>query len=104
MKYSKEVMQNMGEWIDKHDSILEKEIMQSKADEFQATEDREMLWSMLSTLGWTRVLLTRFQDNKHAVDISYWLEEYCKGKYERNGRDFLFEKSKDATMFILKWV
>lgn len=65
---------------------------------------REVLWGMLKGMGWTRVMLDRLQDNKHAVDISYWLEEHCQGAYERNGRDFLFEKEKDATMFILRWV
>jgi len=66
--------------------------------------DKEVLWDMLKDLGWTRVLLDRLQDNKHAIDITYWLEENCRGAYERDGRDFLFENPKDASMFILKWV
>jgi hypothetical protein len=49
-------------------------------------------------------MLDRLQDNNHAVDITYWLEENIKNPFERNGRDFLFEDSKDATMFILRWV
>jgi len=52
--------------------------------------------------GWTCVSISRFQDNNHAVDITMWLEENVKN-YERNGRDFIFENSKDATMFILRW-
>jgi hypothetical protein len=59
---------------------------------------------MLQGIGWTRVMLDRLQDNNHAVDITYWLEENIKNPFERNGRDFLFEDSKDATMFILRWV
>jgi hypothetical protein len=66
--------------------------------------DREVLWGMLTGMGWSRVMLSRLQDNRHAVDITYWLEENCQGAYERNGRDFLFENSQDATMFTLKWM
>jgi hypothetical protein len=28
----------------------------------------------------------------------------CKKSYEKHRQDFLFEDSKDATMFILKWL
>ena len=65
--------------------------------------DREVLWGMLKGIGWTRVMLDRLRDNKHAIDIAYWLEENCQGAYERNGKDFIFEKEKDASMFILRW-
>jgi len=58
---------------------------------------------MLLEIGWTRVMIDRLQDNKHAIDITHWLRENCQGAYERNGRDFLFENEKDAIMFILRW-
>jgi len=66
--------------------------------------DREVLWGMLQGIGWTRVMLDRLQDNKHAIDITYWLEENIKNPFERNGRDFIFENPKDASMFILRWI
>lgn len=84
--------------------VLEEQYAEEAARAMAREIDREILWGMLVGIGWTRVMLDRLQDNKHAVDISYWLEENCKGAYERNGRDFLFESEKDATMFILKWV
>jgi hypothetical protein len=59
---------------------------------------------MLQGMGWRRVMLDRLQDNKHAIDISHWLEENVKDPYERSGRDFLFSNERDATMFILRWV
>ena len=65
--------------------------------------DREVLWGMLQRIGWHRVMIPRFVDNNHAIDITYWLEETCKKAYERNGRDFLFEDSKDANWFKLRW-
>ena len=85
-------------------SQLQDQILTDIAKEMQTNIDREILWGMLKGIGWTRVMLDRLQDNKHAIDITLWLEENIKNPFERNGRDFLFEDSKDATMFILKWV
>jgi len=83
---------------------LEKEIIEELGTQMQSQVDREILWGMLIGLGWTRVMLDRLQDNKHAVDITYWLEENIKNPFERAGRDFIFEDSKDAMLFILRWV
>lgn len=84
--------------------VLEEQYAEAAATAMAREIDREVLWGMLQGIGWTRITLDRLQDNKHAVDISYWLEEFCKGAYERNGRYFIFEKRKDASMFILRWV
>jgi len=65
--------------------------------------DREILWGMLEGIGWTRVMLPRFVDNHHAIDITNWLEDNCKLAFERSGRDFLFEDAKDANWFQLRW-
>ena len=83
---------------------LEEELIEKAGNDMAREIDREVLWGMLEGIGWTRVMLDRLQDNKHAIDITLWLEENIKNPFERNGRDFLFEDSKDATMFILKWV
>jgi len=65
--------------------------------------DREILWGMLQGIGWTRVMLPRFIDNHHAIDITNWLEETCKHGVERSGRDFIFENKQDANWFKLRW-
>jgi hypothetical protein len=83
---------------------LQDEIIEELGTRMQSQVDREILWGMLIGLGWTRVMLDRFRDNEHAVDISYWLEENIKNPFERNGRDFIFEDSQDAMLFILRWV
>jgi hypothetical protein len=85
-------------------SVIQQQIMAQQAEAMAREIDREVLWGMLADIGWTRVMLSRLQDNTHAIDITYWLEEHCQGAYERNGRDFLFENTKDATMFTLKWM
>ena len=84
-------------------SNLEQEILDELGTQMQSEIDREILWGMLKELGWTRVMIDRFQDNKHAVDITYWLSENCQGSYERRGSDFIFENESDAVNFILKW-
>jgi hypothetical protein len=82
---------------------LEKEITEELGTKMQSQVDREILWGMLEGLGWTRVILPRFIDNNHAIDITYWLEENIKNPFERNGKDFIFEDAKDAVNFILRW-
>jgi hypothetical protein len=83
---------------------LEEEIANKMSNQMARDIDREVLWGMLKDIGWTRVMIDRLQDNNHAIDITHWLEENCTKGYERNGRDFIFESEKDATMFILRWV
>ena len=82
---------------------LEEEMIEKASNTMAREIDREMLWSMLQGIGWHRVMIPRFVDNNHAVDITYWLEATCNKDYERNGRDFLFEDSKDANWFVLRW-
>jgi hypothetical protein len=84
--------------------VLEEEIADKLGTRMAREIDREILWGMLEGIGWTRVLLDRLQDNKHAIDITIWLKENVKNPYERRGRDFIFSAERDATMFILRWV
>ena len=83
---------------------IEKEMLDQAGKELAREIDREVLWGMLVGIGWTRVMLDRLQDNNHAIDITYWLEENIKNPFERNGRDFIFEDKKDAVNFILRWM
>ncbi len=82
---------------------LEKEILDELSTKMQSEIDREIMWSMLKNLGWRRVILDRYTDNNHAVDITYWLEANCKNPFERNGADFIFESDVDAVNFTLRW-
>ena len=83
---------------------LEDEMLERSGKEMAREIDREILWGMLEGLGWTRVMLPRFVDNHHAVDIGYWLADNCKQAFERSGIDFMFESSKDANWFKLRWM
>jgi hypothetical protein len=82
---------------------LEKQIIEELGTKMQSEIDREVMWGMLKNLGWRRVMLDRFTDNKHAVDITHWLEANCKNPFERSGADFIFESEVDAVNFTLRW-
>ena len=83
---------------------LEQEMSSVLASEIAREIDKEILWGMLQGIGWMRVTLPSFRSNEHAVDISYWIDENCKGRVERSGSDFLFERSEDAVIFTLRWM
>lgn len=84
---------------------LEQEIANKAAQRLSWDIDRGILWSMLEQSGWTPVTLSKFQDNRHAIDIIFWLDENCKRpSYKRHGREFIFEHKEDAVYFALKWV
>ena len=69
--------------------------------------DDEIVWALrvvqLREQGWTPVNVDRFIDNHHAIDITEWIKENVKGPYHRNGRYFIFEDSRDAAWFLLRW-
>jgi len=85
------------------DMTLEEELLTKAGNDMAREIDREVLWGIFEGIGWTRFKISRLTDNNHAVDISYWLDENCKGKFERNGAEFLFEDSKDAVLFMMRW-
>ena len=82
---------------------LEQEIITGLGNQMQQEIDREVLWGMLEGIGWHRVMLPRFIDNNHAIDIGYWLIDNCKESFERSGADFIFESQKDANWFKMRW-
>jgi hypothetical protein len=82
---------------------LEKEILDELGTKMQSETDKEILWGMLVKLGWTRVLLPRFDSREHSVDVVTWLYDNCKNPYERKGHEVIFESSIDAVNFIMKW-
>ena len=82
---------------------IQDEMIEFKAKQLSDEIDREVLWGMLESIGWHRVMLPRLTDNNHAVDIAHWLALNCKNSHERSGRDFLFEEANDANWFVLRW-
>jgi hypothetical protein len=82
---------------------IEDEMIERAGKAMAREIDREVMWGMLQGIGWTRVMIPRYIDNNHAIDITDWLEINCKKAYEGYARDFIFEDSRDANWFILRW-
>jgi hypothetical protein len=86
---------------------LEEEIAEKLGKEIANEIDNEIMWGLRVVIckeqGWHLVNIDRFVDNEHAIDITHWIADNVKGQYHRNGRHFIFESGKDATMFLLRW-
>ena len=82
---------------------LEKEIIDELGTQMQSEMDKEILWGMLVKIGWTRVLLPRFNSREHSVDVIEWLAANCKNPYERKGSEAIFQDPGDAVNFTLRW-
>ena len=85
------------------DMTLEEELLTKAGNDMAREIDREILWGLFEGIGWTRFKISRLTDNNHAIDITNWLEDNCRGQFERNGAEFLFEDSKDAVLFMMRW-
>jgi hypothetical protein len=84
-------------------SNLEHEYVQKLTKDLADEIDFNVLGTLLVDSGWTRVELPRFSSRFHSIDIDIWIEQNCSGYVKSFGSKFLFEKSKDATLFILRW-
>ncbi len=82
---------------------IEKELTETLGKAIQEEMDFSILADIMCSFGWTKVVLARFDDNKHAVDIAYWCEENVKHEWKNYGSHFIFENSGDAVNFTLKW-
>lgn len=82
---------------------VEEQLADHLAEELSQALDDELMADMLVALGWTKVKRDYYLNNRDAVDRKVWLEENCQGHYKSLGVHFVFEDSRDATMFILKW-
>ena len=83
---------------------LAEQMIDEMTKEIQRDIDREVMWGMLTQIGWTRVMLSSETAMVKATEIKEWLAVNCKKSYEKHKQDFLFEDNKDAVNFILKWL
>jgi hypothetical protein len=83
---------------------IQEEILNNAGNEMAREIDREVLWSMLVGIGWTRVVVSAKTAMVNATLIKEWLEINCANPYEKHRSDFIFEDEKDAVNFILKWL
>lgn len=83
---------------------LQEQILEAKAREMVQEMDREILWSMLASMGWHRVMLPVFSSTKEYTEIAEWTNVNCKRAFEYHKRDYLFEDEQDAMWFKLRWL
>jgi hypothetical protein len=82
---------------------LQQQVLEDLSKQLGDSVDLQILFILLKEDGWIPVSISRFQDNHHAIDITYWLEENIKEEYLRDGRNFIFKDSRDAVLFALRW-
>lgn len=83
---------------------LQEQILEAKAREMAQEMDREILWSMLASMGWHRVMLPVFGSTKEYTEVAEWTSVNCKHAFEHHKRDYLFEDEQDAMWFKLRWL
>ena len=89
--WTSEVIDNL---VADHAVDLEKEIAKLLQEEI----DREIMFTLLVSKGWTEVLIGR----QTVVDTN-WCKNYIKKPFEHYGHRWYFEDERDANFFTLKW-
>lgn len=83
---------------------LEDELTASLAKQMQETMDFEVLCSLYIPFGWTQVKTKHVACNEEEwAVITTWVKDNFTGAYRENCGVWLIEKTKDATMFMLRW-
>lgn len=82
---------------------LEAEMMKVLSEEIAAEMDFGIMAEMMIQQGWHKVVLDRFKNNNHAIDMKYWADEHCQYGHMNHGTTYVFEDQGDAVNFTLKW-
>ena len=82
--------------------VLEEQYADQAAQILQEEIDNEILFNMLTHVGWTRVELSKLTrtDNR---DMNTWMHAECKKHWHRRGKVWMFESREEAAMFKLTW-
>jgi len=83
---------------------LQEEMIAEAGKKMAQELDREILWGMLTSMGWTRVILPWPVTNTNLEEIYKWVDTNAKGAHERSRADFIFENDDDAMWFKLRWL
>ena len=83
---------------------LKEEIIDKLSKDMQEDIDWGVLCELLKEVDWVKVDLEwpRMTESL-AHEIKEWCRANLKGHYKARGRTWIFEKEKDASMFILRW-
>lgn len=80
-----------------------KEQLEQASKELAKDIDFQIIADHLGDNGWFKVKL-EFDSREQSVDVALWVEKNCQGRHMNRGGTFVFEESKDALLFELKWL
>lgn len=82
---------------------LQEQIVNDLGEKISKEIDFEILCSMLCQLGWSKIILSPM-DMETSKAIDEWTESNIKGAFETMGLVWIFEDSRDANWFAMKWM
>ena len=83
-----------------YDKVIEKELAKTLQEEI----DWEITCDLMKQCGWT-VVKTSWNSKsiEEAYELREWCDKHLTGHRKGRGDTWLFEKEKDASMFIMRW-
>ena len=82
---------------------IEQDIIDRAGKRISDEIDFAVLTDMLCGIGWTRVVL-KPMTWEDGAEIDLWVANNIKGPFETMGLVWVFEDSKDAVWFTLRWM
>ena len=71
---------------------------------YREVVDWLMACDMLTSIGWHRIELNvEFHELRWHGEVKPWLKDNMQGMYRSRENIWLFEKSQDAALFLLRW-
>jgi len=91
----------------KNKSTIDAKIADEMSAAIQRAIDWDILSEMLEQMGWTKVEFTNTNSlsTQKTEEIKEWNDVNCQGKVKSyDGAIWMFEHSKDAVLFTLRWL
>lgn len=83
---------------------LQQQMLDEQAKVLAREIDREVLWGMLTELGWHRITFDWPRTTEELEEIKLWTQKNSKGSYEVHRADYIFENEQDANWFKIRWL
>jgi hypothetical protein len=81
----------------------EEKLAERFAGYLQKELDWELITSALVAIGWTAAEIIPFSRPELQRTVLDWVKNNAQGQFQNFETQYVFEKSKDATLFVLKW-
>ena len=79
------------------------DLAEQAAKILQEEIDREILFDMLTQVGWTRVELASKWLSVTGIELHEWRKANLTGRWYAHENVWIFEKAEDAVVFTLRW-